>query len=490
MKTMKTIKTIKTNKSRRVNLKRVKRNKTKTKTKKRVKHTRNYKKRNDWGGASPLSKSTRSPDSQSMFNTFFICDLVNDINGYIKNNINPTTDIELQNTIDSFNETLLPLMKNRYKSLIEQEDYMCNIFKDRIPIVFKPATIIEYGPAIKKYFCFIFLVIGIISNTLLELNICTILLKGGKAIQLLSKNTSISYESDDIDILIIPHETTRMSSKQIAELICSLITKIDPNMIYTDLPRDVGSIMKLSLNLPDGRIIAIADIGYDDISTFSPVLRSVISNGSTIQHRIEIASGCTTRPNIPDRRYISFNHMKSGDLVQEYLYWVIYYHTMNQRQRPDDRSKTLANSAFIDKSGRSINTLLRLINLINKTNIVDELNKTFETLEANYLSVFFTQDDNKVKIISDVRQMILNPQSRVELFRSPIPEDSRSTSAPPRLLPVSQTFPVRSPLQIRSKNPLVSKFTNAPPTGPEIQKPIPTPPNTPPRNPGTPSIPH
>ena len=474
---MKTMKTMKTNKSRRVHSRKVKRNKSKIKTKKRVKHTKNYKKRNIWGGASSLSKSARPQDSQTMMNTFFICDLVDNINGYIVNNTNPTTDTELQNIINSFNETLLPLMQNRYKSLIEQEDYMCNIFKDRIPIVFKPATIIDYGPAIKKYFCFIFLVIGIISNKLMDLGICSILLKGGKAIQLLTKNTPIRYESDDIDILIITHET-RMSSKQIAELICNLITKIDPNMTYIDLPRPVGSIMKLSLKLPDDRTIAIADIGYDDISTFSPVLRGVISSGSTIQHKIEIVSGCTTRTDIPDRKYILFNHMKSNDLVQEYLYWLIYYHTMNQRQRPDDRSKALLNSAFIYKSGISINTLLRLI---NTENIDNELNKTLESVASTYLSGFFTQDDDKVKIINDVRQMILNPQQgRVELFRSPIPKDSRSTSALPR-------FPARSPLSILSKIPFVSNFTSRPPTDPKILKPIPTPPNTPPRNPNNPS---
>jgi hypothetical protein len=153
----------------------------------------------------------------------------------------------------------------------------------------------------EKQYCIVFLLIAMLTKAYAEF--CTIVIKGGKAIQL--NFSEIPYPSDDIDVIIIPKYDS-VDCKIIAQEAAQFIEKATGFSIL-----DVAApsnIMKISYKGPE-KYIALADIGYG-YNELKPELREKLYKDFKTAEL---------------DRFGSINYLPSENLILEKLYYIYAY---------------------------------------------------------------------------------------------------------------------------------------------------------------------
>jgi hypothetical protein len=162
---------------------------------------------------------------------------------------------------------------NYMKNVLSDETSMCNFIHDIIPAYKVTDTL---SPDKKNMLCKLLIILGFLSKKLE--NECTILFKGGKAIQLNSYNNPeySEYISDDIDILIMnvtnKKYTPRFISEQIGKFIVWIINKNNKDILSLEDKKidDEMSIYKIiykekACNQKNSIYYSLVFINYKDI---------------------------------------------------------------------------------------------------------------------------------------------------------------------------------------------------------------------------------
>jgi hypothetical protein len=209
---------------------------------------------------------------------------------------------------------------------------------------------------------------------------CRIFVKGGKAVELvLSKinetnnDQTISkkiptYESNDIDIIILPFENSEHTARdiaiQIGFFIQWLTTPDTPTLfamqrpqngffIFKDMPKpslafpqdpDVGSIVKIALRETSGKIVPLLDVGY--------VLPTEKFNSKDGRRSHDHVFKFNNYP-------IFYNTQTMKDMIVERIHYILQYTTVDNP--PSHIQK------FIESLKRSTNALLYGIMVQNIT---------------------------------------------------------------------------------------------------------------------------
>jgi hypothetical protein len=363
---------------------------------------------------------------------------------------------------------------------------VCEKFQCILPIYFKQ----QRDPEVQKYFCMVFLLIGFLNIKFYKMNMCTLVLKGGKSIQTVLRDSSVIHASDDMDITIITKNEFDGKEKEFAVLIGGLLSSIFTGIILNqDVPRLKGSIVKISLQLPStSSPIPVVDIGYDSYDSLSPVITShettVVfreginepfglpsdfssssSSSSSADDKINYWVGYLQGCDEEYKADILFTFIGVNMLLQEFLHWLLKYH-MENRQRQGGSQ----NAAFLIKSKKSINVLLDYISREKQKDKLSVLDENIDKVCAYHLDAdesFCKDVDLKKQVIEEVNQMILENQERERLFLSPTP-DSKS----PTCIFVPR---VKTPLTITSKEvaPTTSVYSPQTPPRPITGDPVP-----------------
>ncbi len=193
---------------------------------------------------------------------------------------------------ETFRDTLRNITAKLDVSWISDEN-VCS----RITKVFPTFATKSY----EKQYCIVFLLIAMLTEAYDEF--CTIVIKGGKAIQL--NFSAVSYPSDDIDVIIIPKYDS-VDCKIIAQEAALFIETVTGFSI-----RDVAApsnIMKISYKSPE-KYIALADIGYG-YNELKPELREKLYKDFKTAEL---------------DRFGSIKYLPSGNLILEKLYYIYAY---------------------------------------------------------------------------------------------------------------------------------------------------------------------
>lgn len=189
--------------------------------------------------------------------------------------------------------------------------------------------------------------------TLLLNEECSIVVKGGKAIQLAIKMTGCSagklsrYISPDVDIVIVKKPeskyTTRLLAKEIGNLFLWVMnSKEQPIVSLLDVEYP-EPIIKISLIKPEGGFYAIMDIGHNELNEN---IKSYFQGESLQQLTFENNSGIIFYPTLES-------------LMNERLYYLIKY--FNGDYNGLDEIKKNSIERFIEKVYKSINALLNCV---------------------------------------------------------------------------------------------------------------------------------
>ncbi len=215
----------------------------------------------------------------------------------ITNNTSTTDDVFHLDSVapldpETFRDTLRNITDKLDVSWISDEN-VCS----RITEVFPTFATKSY----EKQYCIVFLLIAMLTEAYKEF--CTIVIKGGKAIQL--NFSAVTYPSDDIDVIIIPKYDS-VDCKIIAQEAAQFIEKTTGFSIL-----DVAApsnIMKISYKSPE-KYIALADIGYG-YNELKPELREKLYKDFKTAEL---------------DRFGSINYLPSGNLILEKLYYIYAY---------------------------------------------------------------------------------------------------------------------------------------------------------------------
>jgi hypothetical protein len=159
----------------------------------------------------------------------------------------------------------------------------------------------------EKQYCIVFLLIAMLTQAYDEF--CTIVIKGGKAIQL--NFSEIPYPSDDIDVIIIPKYDS-VDCKIIAQEAAKFIERVAGFSILDVM--SPSNIMKISYKIPSTykgpeKYIALADIGYG-YNELKPELREKLYKDFKTAKLDSFGS---------------IKYLPSGNLLLEKLYYIYAY---------------------------------------------------------------------------------------------------------------------------------------------------------------------
>jgi hypothetical protein len=207
---------------------------------------------------------------------------------------------------------------------------------------------------IKPSLCVLFLLIGILTEKLYQ--DCTILLKGGKAIQMvLSQMSEISkYNSNDYDISIIINPSSRHSAQEIASQIGRLVVWIlseDDGLAkkYSMLHKEDEMLVKVSAILPDNKYYAIMDINYKPLDQNIGVIYS-----ENTAEKEDFFPGFSVKQ--------KFVYPNLDALIEERLYWLMIF-----KNTPVMRGiEQIRRNLFIAKIHKSMKFLLDAVKKLNK----------------------------------------------------------------------------------------------------------------------------
>ena len=237
-------------------------------------------------------------------------------------------------------------------NVLSDEINMCKFIHDKIPAYKVTDTL---SPDKKNMLCKLLIILGVLSKKLE--NECTILFKGGKAIQLNSYNnpTYPEYISDDIDILIMnvtnKKYTPRFISEQIGKFIVWIINKNNKDILSLEDKKidDEMSIYKISYkekasNPKTSIYTAMVDINYKDID--EDIKRIYEFKGSnTIEFKYKEIVLKFKLPNITslimERIFFFYNYSSDTKLSKRYaLFFDKIYKSLNYLLKVDPSYRT------------------------------------------------------------------------------------------------------------------------------------------------------
>lgn len=284
---------------------------------------------------------------------------------------------------------------------------------------FIPKYEVKNETSYQNELCFIMILVGFLTK-LLESE-CSVFLKGGKAVELVlsninetNKDQTISkkipaYESNDIDIVILPYEKSQHTARDIAIQIGFFIqwlTMPDPHatpalfatqrpqpasFIFKDMPKpslafpqdpDVGSIVKIALRETGGKIVPLLDVGY-----VLPTEKFNSREGIRSQNHLFIFN----------KYPIFYNTQTMKDMIVERIHYILQYTTLDNP--PPHIQK------FIESLKRSTNALLYGIMVQNIT-YVDYNSKPIKPIK--------TIEDYKEMKAMEEYEIIVNSEIREE----------------------------------------------------------------------------
>jgi hypothetical protein len=244
-------------------------------------------------------------------------------------------------------------------------------------------TDFKTNPALTKISYAIFIIIGMFTNKLQ--NTTKILLKGGKAIQLLASNilptditnSQIQYISNDIDIILLSTENKKEIALEIAEFIVWVTSKKDGNNNYHQViwfinppPKDGVEIIKVSYY--DGKYTALVDITYSEVSR-------------EFEYLYRYAPCTTTTSLFKD---IQYNYCSQS--LDSMLYERLYYIKKLIEEKNEYVLKKMVRSLifllFLYYVNRTNNMPTpTIINLYKKLDKIQEIEHFFKSILKNYI---------------------------------------------------------------------------------------------------------
>ena len=250
---------------------------------------------------------------------------------------------EIYTKIENLDNSVFKLLlKNISKKLgdvasILQKQDLCAIIK-------KTFSTFSTSRDEQKY-CTVFILLSLLCKAYDDF--CDIVIKGGKAIQL--NVTSISqykYNSDDIDIIIIPkYEYIHLES--IAQEIGDFIVGVT-GFSLLNVP-DPSNIIKISYqSQEDGRFVALADIGYG-YHKLTPSVRDKLYKDFIRKDDFKF-SGLIG----------SIKYLRLGNLILEKLYY-IYAYSENNPLFLRQTEQVKQNMEYIKNTQASINTQKEIV---------------------------------------------------------------------------------------------------------------------------------
>lgn len=290
--------------------------------------------------------------------------------------------------------------------------YFCNDLQQKIPAFDVTQYAIDYG--YKPTICFVTLLLSYLSS-LLEYT-CTLLVKGGRAVQLALSNTKRydpifkkkyipttlirKYPSNDMDILILPekterpqHQDSQLLALRIGEFIDWLTTlkqqevtqdffslihlpKVKfPVESNPEIPKE-GSIIKLSIRMMDRGYVAVSDIGY------------ITSEHTNIFDTNPIRTVIDDNPENPGY-LLSVNPQ---NIFLEKTYYAIKYNSRQYSNQPELNK-------FRESLHRSYNFILddltyniyAALSRFEKTQISVEINERLQIIKNRLISYYFDE---------------------------------------------------------------------------------------------------
>jgi hypothetical protein len=275
---------------------------------------------------------------------------------YIPGSITETTekvralDLEVEDFIRYWAAPILgiPFIENIYymKEQLLQVN-TCLIIEKHFPYYKVSETYKDYYSQI----CLLLTWLGILTNSLYIRSICKIVIKGGKAIQYSLKKKLAEYESNDIDIILVPMGNSNSDvllklGQNISRFLQWACTYENSAPFLSILQFDDEkpvlhkSIVKISIQTEDRGYLALLDIGigYHELSSFMKWLY----NHDNEQSHFYIES-----INIQG----NFIYENIYDLIMEKIYYVIKYSSPSQ-------VTNIENIRFLRKSHDSLSRLL------------------------------------------------------------------------------------------------------------------------------------
>jgi hypothetical protein len=259
-------------------------------------------------------------------------------------------DLEIEDFIRYWAAPILgiPFIENIYymKEQLLQVN-TCLIIEKHFPYYKVNETYKDYYSQI----CLLLTWLGILTNSLYVRSICKIVVKGGKAIQYSLKKKLAEYESNDIDIILVPLGNSN------SDVLLKLGQNISRFLQWTSTYENSApflsilqfndeqpvlhkSIVKISIQTGDRGYLALLDIGigYHELSSFMKWLYS---------HDKEQSHFYIESINIQG----NFIYENIYDLIMEKIYYVIKYSSPSQ-------IKNIDNIRFLRKSHDSLSRLL------------------------------------------------------------------------------------------------------------------------------------
>ena len=308
---------------------------------------------------------------------------------------------------------------NYMKNVLSNETSMCNFIHDIIPAYKVTDTL---SPDKKNMLCKLLIILGFLSKKLE--NECTILFKGGKAIQLNSYNNPeySEYISDDIDILIMnvtnKNYTPRFISEQIGKFIVWLINKNNKDILSLEDKKidDEMSIYKISYkeearNQKISIYTAMVDINYKDID--EDIKRIYEFKGSnTIEFKYKEIVLKFKLPNITslimERIFFFYNYSSDTKLSKRYaLFFDKIYKSLNYLLKVDPSYRT--ETDMIKRTKLVISNTILFMNEFMKKKLDIDIFEQYDIFNPNEKNPY----SNTYYFIHNIENV---PPSSVTLF--------------------------------------------------------------------------
>ena len=252
--------------------------------------------------------------------------------------------------------------------------------------------------------CLSFLILGLLSNKLFST--CTILFKGGKAIQLvLSEIHPVTpYSSNDSDVLIISKTgqyTSEFIAKQIREFIVWITTPIEPGSQSPILPlpptniNQTEDLVKIAIGI-NRKPYVISDISYKPLTPELEFIyeykRSFDPRKNTLRYNIQL---------INDEQF-TFTYPSIISLIDERIYFL---HEINKEIRE------LTNQLKTANDKREISNKLRQ-NVFNKQRFYKSLYPLligYETItKQNEMNPVKTQKELVIERVKHLNENVIS----------------------------------------------------------------------------------
>jgi hypothetical protein len=265
--------------------------------------------------------------------------------------------------------------------------------------------------------------IGFLSKLFYEKTLCLLLIKGSEATRKILRIETTPDNYTDLDIMIVPLNTTDVSlktiSKNIAVYIKYVSTSISRRGISYILP-DNYKIVKVSARQSTGRLKAILDIDYN-YDELLPYIKELYSNKNIVIKEDRIGPV-----------ELSYNCLGLRSILKEKMYYIVKYTNYPFLLEAVSRSTPARNDPnvyYLNKTSSQLNQILEIMvkgreeNIKKKTELKKEklekkkLEKTDEVIgESPEISLKSkTKEDIMSEYWEDVIQANLRENDRLHI---------------------------------------------------------------------------